>query len=588
MSETAIQFDGVGKMYRLYGSRRENLLDALGLTRFLPGAPQRYREFWALRDVDFVLGRGERMGIIGRNGAGKTTLLKLVTGNLPPTEGTVAVDGSVQALLEIGGGLHPEFTGRENIHAALAYANLSAAQLRAVEDDIAEFTELDQFLEQPFKTYSLGMQSRLSFAIATAVTPEILIVDEVLGAGDAYFFTKSSERMRALIEGGASVLLVSHALDQITRFCENAVWLDRGQIVMRGQSLEVVKAYERFIRKLEDERLRVRNRRRLGGSSALGVDEPSARLLLRFEGTYLDVAEVALLQEGKRVETLAVGAPQDADLLQPASVILQGSDWSTPAREGDRYWRNLAADGDGAAAGSVAFALAEEGAAYSVDIAFRATGPSATVEVWIDDTRVGATDLASDAGDWSSVTVDLAESGVASPETSSRSETGLSYWPTDGDLEITDITLFDEHGTESAVFPVGYTLRLRVSIRASRGDRYRLLPAAVFYRLDGVNVTTAMGEWTELTLAAGAEAAAELELGELNLGNGSYVVSVTLYKEFDELLHEAPTAHAIVDRSVEFKVVGTPPAINSVFQHPGRWSVVDAGRAEPTPRSAAT
>src|SRR5438132_6791645 len=185
MSEPAIRFRGVGKMYKIFPSRRDNLIDALGLPS-LRRRNSRYNEFWALRGIELEIARGDRLGIIGRNGAGKSTLLRLVTRNLPPTEGTVEVQGEVQALLEIGGGLHPEFTGRENIHASLSVQGLSRRAIEEATADIAAFTELGRFLDQPFKAYSQGMQARLAIAIATAVRPEILIVDEVLGAGDAY------------------------------------------------------------------------------------------------------------------------------------------------------------------------------------------------------------------------------------------------------------------------------------------------------------------------------------------------------------------------------------------------------------------
>jgi len=256
----AVEFAEVGKMYKVFSSRSANLADALGLGRFRGGSSS-YKEFWALRDISFSLGQGERLGILGRNGAGKSTLLKLITGNLTPTEGRVAVNGDVQALLEVGGGLHPEFTGRENIRAALTHMGLSPREIGEVEEDIAEFTELGSFLDSPFKTYSLGMQARLSFAIGTSVNPEILIIDEVLGAGDAYFFGKSTARMQALIEKGAAVILVSHGLDQIVRFCESAIWIDRGRIVERGPSTEVVKSYEKFIRELENRRLQAKNQK---------------------------------------------------------------------------------------------------------------------------------------------------------------------------------------------------------------------------------------------------------------------------------------------------------------------------------------
>jgi lipopolysaccharide transport system ATP-binding protein len=263
MSEVALRLRGVGKMYKIFAHKRDHLADAFGLTTFMPWLKGSYRDFWALRDIDLVLRRGHRIGVIGRNGAGKTTMLKLITGNLPPTEGTVEVDGEVHALLDVGGGFHPEFTGRENVRAALTYQGLSARDINAAEAEIAEFTDLGQFFDQPFKTYSLGMQARLTFACATAFTPDVLIVDEVLGAGDAAFYRRSTERMRQLMRGGATVLLVSHALQQIQRFCDETIWLEHGKIVMQGATTEVVKAYEKFTRELDERWLLEQQQRQL-------------------------------------------------------------------------------------------------------------------------------------------------------------------------------------------------------------------------------------------------------------------------------------------------------------------------------------
>src|SRR5262245_45756601 len=254
---TAIRLSGVGKMYKMFPSPLDSVLDALGIVRLMPWRRGRIREFWALRDVDFELKAGSRLGIIGRNGAGKSTLLKLIAGNVAPTEGEVRVDGTVQALLEMGAGFHPEFTGYENIRAALTYQGLTREQIEEAVGDIAAFTELGDFLAHPFKTYSAGMQARLAFATATVLRPEILIIDEIFGAGDAYFAGKSSERMNALVhDSGASVLLVSHAMDQITRYCDECIWIDRGRIVRRGPAMDVVSAYEGFIHVLEDRRLK--------------------------------------------------------------------------------------------------------------------------------------------------------------------------------------------------------------------------------------------------------------------------------------------------------------------------------------------
>jgi lipopolysaccharide transport system ATP-binding protein len=247
----AIVLNGIAKVYRLYDSPSEQALDVFGLSRLRFWRKPRYHDKAALEDLSLVVRRGERIGIIGRNGAGKTTLLKLITGNFAPTRGTITVNGSVQALINIGLGFHPEFTGYENIRASLVYNGLAAAELDAAIADIVDFVELDEYLHQPLKTYSLGMQSRLYFATATAIRPDILIIDEVLGAGDAYFSAKSADRMKRLTSSGATLLLVSHSMTQILQFCDEAVWIENGRVMLRDAALTAINAYEKFISELE-------------------------------------------------------------------------------------------------------------------------------------------------------------------------------------------------------------------------------------------------------------------------------------------------------------------------------------------------
>ena len=249
----AISLTGVTKTYRLYGSLKDQALDVLGLSRLRFWRRPRYVSYPALDGIDLAVARGERLGIVGRNGAGKTTLLKLITGNFAPTSGVVRVNGTVQALMQTGLGFHPEFTGHENVRSALLYNGLSRAETEAAIEDVIAFAELGDFLDQPLKTYSLGMQSRLMFAAATAVRPDIVIIDEVLGAGDAYFSAKSAQRMHALAASGCTLLLVSHSMQQVLQFCDRAVWIESGRIVKEGPALAVVKGYEEYTQKLERE-----------------------------------------------------------------------------------------------------------------------------------------------------------------------------------------------------------------------------------------------------------------------------------------------------------------------------------------------
>lgn len=305
MSELAVRLQAAGKRYKIFDHRRDHLFDAFGITRVLPWIKTQHEDFWALRNIDLELRKGDRLGIIGRNGAGKTTMLKLITGNLPPTEGTVEVEGEVHALLDVSGGFHPEFTGRENVRGALTYQGMTAKEIRAVEKEIAEFTDLGRYFDQPFKTYSLGMQARLTFACATVVTPDVLIVDEVLGAGDAAFYRRSTDRMRELMNSGASVLLVSHAMQQIQRFCNEAIWLEHGQIVMRGSTTEVVKAYDKFTRELDVQWLQEQQRlQRQGHADRRRFDEPAETSLSDWKDlSGLRITSVVMEGEGGRPQS---------------------------------------------------------------------------------------------------------------------------------------------------------------------------------------------------------------------------------------------------------------------------------------------
>lgn len=258
MSELAIDIQNVSRSFKRYRNQRYRVLDALGL-RMPKGA---FDEFWALKDISIQIPRGERLGFIGRNGAGKSTLLNLICGALLPTQGKISVTGRIQALMEMGTGFHPEFTGRENVFASLAYQGMTGRAARQAYEEIVEFSELQDFIAYPIKTYSAGMYARLAFATATAIVPDILIVDEVLGAGDAYFASKSTERMRRLtVETGATVLFVSHDISSVQRLCDRAIWIERGEVRMDGDTLAISKAYYASILEQEEQRLQAETSR---------------------------------------------------------------------------------------------------------------------------------------------------------------------------------------------------------------------------------------------------------------------------------------------------------------------------------------
>jgi lipopolysaccharide transport system ATP-binding protein len=582
--DLAIHLSDVGKMYRVFTSRTERALDAFGAGRLISrlGRPQP-REFWALRGVDLTLRRGERLGVIGRNGAGKTTMLKLITQNVAPTEGTVEVKGQVQALLTAGAGFHPEFTGHENVRAALMYQGLHGPEVGDAIADIAEFTELGDFLEQPFRTYSAGMQARLAFATATVVRPETLIIDEMLSAGDAYFLGKSTERIRALVDGGASVLLVSHSPDQILMFCEETVWLDRGRIVERGPSLEVIKAYEQFTRTIEERRIRARNERLRSGLTPPRDRDQNETLVLRLavsgEEASVDVRELAVLEDGLPLETLRVGGAQDADERHGSYVGLEGSDWSSPQVQNGDAWRALAAAaGHQPAVGSASFrvyALSSD-KAYEAQLSYRAQGAGrAVLEVWRNEVLVTETELATGDDGWRTERVSLRPTmhvgaGVARGRADGE-RARASRWPGEGSLRIEDVMLTGPDGSERGIFQRGDEMTLHVSVHPRQPGSFEAVPVAVLYRADGIRVSSHVGDRVALEFDGEASRQLRLAFSPLNLGRGQYVFSVALYRTLSQAGGSEP--YDLVDRSYEFEVHDDDPLRDGIFEHPASWQV---------------
>ena len=244
-AETAIVVDGIGKCYQIYARPRDRLIEALvpRLQRALGLTPSRFfQEGWALRDASFRVARGETVGIIGRNGSGKSTLLQMVCGTLTPTLGSARVSGRVAALLELGSGFNPEYTGRENVYMNGTILGMSRAEIDAKFDSIAAFAEIGDFIERPVKTYSSGMYVRLAFAVIAHADADLLVIDEALSVGDVFFAQKCMRFLRDFQARG-TVLFVSHSAAAVVNLCDRAIWLDKGRLVMDGPAKEVCEAY---------------------------------------------------------------------------------------------------------------------------------------------------------------------------------------------------------------------------------------------------------------------------------------------------------------------------------------------------------
>ncbi len=237
-STPCISARGVGKAYREYPSRWARVADWL-----LPGKQPRCHERWVLQDVSFEINPGESLGVVGANGAGKSTLLKLITGTTRPTCGEVVVHGRVAALLELGMGFHPDFTGRQNALMAGQLLGYSAEELSQAMEPILDFAEIGDYIDQPVRVYSSGMQMRLAFSVATAIRPDVLIVDEALSVGDAYFQAKCYKRIADFKAQGTTLLLVSHSPGDVVRHCERAILLKSGRVLADGDARDVTNQY---------------------------------------------------------------------------------------------------------------------------------------------------------------------------------------------------------------------------------------------------------------------------------------------------------------------------------------------------------
>jgi lipopolysaccharide transport system ATP-binding protein len=281
--EISIKVDKLSKCYQIYDNPRDRLKQML-----MRGRRTYYHDFWALKDLSFEVRKGETIGILGRNGSGKSTLLQIVCGTLTPSSGTVHANGRIAALLELGSGFNPEFTGRENVYMNGSILGLSIDEIDDRFGEIAAFADIGQFIEQPVKTYSSGMMVRLAFAVAINVDPQILVVDEALSVGDELFQRKCFARIEAIKMSGATILFVSHSGSTVVELCDRAILLDSGELLAAGLPKPIVGRYQKLLYAPEEKRVAVRQAI-LNGSVIASVakescsegltplDKPSAR-----------------------------------------------------------------------------------------------------------------------------------------------------------------------------------------------------------------------------------------------------------------------------------------------------------------------
>lgn len=304
-----IRIKNIGKAYKRYARKYGRLAEWMGLGVY-------HEPRWVLQNITFDVKQGESVGIVGANGAGKSTLLKIITGTTKPTTGTVEIDGRISALLELGMGFHPEFTGRQNAYMSAQLAGLDLSGIEGKIDEIEEFAEVGDYFDQPVRTYSTGMQVRVAFAVATCVRPEILIVDEALSVGDAYFQHKSFSRIREFREEGTTLLFVSHDRGAVQSLCDRAVLLDGGFVIKDGNPEEVMDFYNAIIAEKQNTSVEIKKLDNGKVQTRSGTGEAL-------------VEEIALYSSrGEPVEFVTVGEPVElrvkARVLQPLKTLVFG------------------------------------------------------------------------------------------------------------------------------------------------------------------------------------------------------------------------------------------------------------------------
>jgi ABC-type polysaccharide/polyol phosphate transport system ATPase subunit len=521
MSDVMVQATDLTKTYRLYQKPAHRILDLLGL---LPRG--RYREHVAIDHLTLTIRRGERVGIIGRNGAGKSTLLKLVTQVVEPTSGHLHVGGTAHALLSIGTGFHPDFTGRENVIGYLAQLGVTGARARKVGEAVVGFAELEEYIDQPVKTYSTGMQMRLMFAVSTAIEPDLLVVDEVLGVGDAYFAQKSFARMRQLCdEHGATMLLVTHDIYSAARICNRIIWIDRGRIVLDGEPMLSIQAYEDSIKQQEERRLRLRAQQ----GHAMGA---AATMIEVYSRTRTPLAAPVFFSRIALVDATGLehALPLERDPGAAGSTLQdEGSNWGGLIEHQGRVARSLRnyESPFQKVAGVVAYGGSLSGACVRVEYC---SDPAAelAVRLFAGDRRYELGALPPGDGTWARHELPVVGSGA--PDTLNvRSTTDDLAHAGSGTIQVTGIRFHDARGEERYVLDHGAPCTARVSFRVNKPHLREHAQVLLAIRRDGVHdVCRVIAR--DLLFDADAVPAGLIEVrwSRLPLAAGRYTVTVMI------------------------------------------------------------
>lgn len=599
MSEVAVRATGLKKSYTLYPSPWERMREVLGFRR---RRGIEYPEHLAIDDVSLTINAGERVAFIGRNGAGKSTLLKLVTGVIEPTGGDIEISGETHALLQMGAGFHEDFTGRQN---ALGYlANLGVAGEKADElvDDIIEFAELEEYIDQPLKTYSTGMQMRLIFAASTTVAPKLFVVDEVLGVGDAYFQNKSFARLQDLCENnGTTLLLVSHDIYTAAKICDRMIWIDRGRIKYDGEPKMALNLYEASIKEQEELRLAKRHEMRIAALSSANEQRRYAQLEIACPANAMLsepvwFSKISMLIDDAEYDIHLFPDADNSPLSESGSQIIEEStSWGPPAEHLGRHARPMLDHGSPFRRVLAMFVLPNEieslvnNSAVNLNLEFSGCAGD-VVEVRIHS--AGRTyDLAvqeiASSGGWQRES--LALSAEKFQQVEGGNEAALEAVYGTGNISVDNMQILDDSGSSTLRVRQGGAFRLAIDYVVKDPSLEEEADLLIGLHRDGTaEVCRIFTDSLKFSATKQPRGRILMALESFPLPNGTYTVSLTLARKgyfndgSGQFYSVNPDVHICLTRFLEMQVFGGSAVASGVgLVLSAGWEHVDVNSDQP-------
>lgn len=584
VTDVVIRATNLTKVYRLYAKPSYRFLDMFGMLGHKPGA---FTEHAALDGMNLAIRRGEKVAIIGRNGAGKSTFLKLVTKVIEPSSGQVAVEGDVHALLQIGTGFHPDFTGRENVYAYFAQLGIDGkvADLRCAE--VVEFAEIEEYIDQPVKTYSTGMAVRLMFSAATVISPALLVLDEVLGVGDAYFAHKSYGRIRDLCErDGTTLLLVTHDVYSAVSLCNRVVWIDRGRVLMDGDGPTVVKAYEDSVRQQEEHRLRLRKQASMRELARHAQRPDLAHVLVEIASrankplaSPVYFSSLALEIDGHVVAAVPLTGEPAGEL--DSHVDDQTGSWSAVVEWEGRTGRALLNYGSSFRKGTAVFvvprSILQRGAQTAVLVEFWSDSPAdLTIRCDVNGMAASGDPPPADARRWVRFRSRIADIGQGDPS-HTLNTSGIHG---SGAIAIRRVAFEDADGAERHSLVHGQPARLRIDYQVVDPRFDANVQAVVAFKKDGIHdVWRLIGRALRMR-AAHPAGSLVVSIPRVELTDGTFGVTVLVAADgyYDceqwQFFSINPAVYACVSNALDVTVSGSGLiGSGTVSVSEGRWAL---------------